>query len=195
MEGVYGKLSGNDSNGRFAHNRGDGLTFISSLYEISTQFEFNFFPFSAAEDDGHLFTPFVFAGIGGFYFNAKGEGNRDLSSLPAERDKFLSIAPSIPFGTGIKAKFSQRVFITLEYGLRKTFTDYIDDVSTIYSENDNRSLIQRGDSRSNDWYAFTGLAISIRLGNKFTSCHFGQGSGRRPQKNFSIPAGNLFERY
>ena len=40
---------------------------------------------------------------------------------------------SIPFGGGVKIGVSDDFNIIIEYGLRKTFTDYIDDVSTTYA--------------------------------------------------------------
>jgi hypothetical protein len=39
---------------------------------------------------------------------------------------------AIPFGVGFKYALDKKSSIGLEYGLRKTFTDYIDDVSTTY---------------------------------------------------------------
>jgi hypothetical protein len=38
----------------------------------------------------------------------------------------------IPFGVGMKYSIDKSSSIGLEYGLRKTFTDYMDDVSTSY---------------------------------------------------------------
>ena len=85
---------------------------------------------------------------------------------------------SIPFGGGVKIGVSDDFNIIIEYGLRKTFTDYIDDVSTTYagipSEFDNitielsdRSLdkmitgpkdgIARGDETNKDWYSLLEL--------------------------------------
>ena len=40
----------------------------------------------------------------------------------------------IPFGFGLKFKFSHRFMFAFEYGIRRTFTDYIDDVSTSYPD-------------------------------------------------------------
>ena len=72
----------------------------------------------------------------------------------------------------------------MEYGIRKTFTDYLDDVGSdsyldleaLTAENgplaaqlSNRSLDgsrygKRGTSSTNDWYAFFGASIAFRLG-------------------------------
>ena len=39
---------------------------------------------------------------------------------------------SIPMGGGVKIAVNESFNIILEYGIRKTFTDYLDDVSTTY---------------------------------------------------------------
>ena len=72
----------------------------------------------------------------------------------------------------------------MEYGIRKTFTDYLDDVhSSRYIDSDqlgaingplaatlsNRSLDgsrfgTRGNPSTKDWYAFFGAMLSFRLG-------------------------------
>jgi hypothetical protein len=98
-----------------------------------------------------------FAGVGGFYFNPQGyfepsnyNGSIPIDELPSSgwynlrklntegqgyfptRDKYLPFSVSIPFGLGATIRISREVSIGFEYGLRKTFTDYIDDVSTTY---------------------------------------------------------------
>ena len=52
------------------------------------------------------------------------------------RKKYSRLQVSIPIGLGFKYGLSQRMSISFEYGLRKTFTDYIDDVSTTYVHED-----------------------------------------------------------
>jgi hypothetical protein len=41
---------------------------------------------------------------------------------------------AIPFGIGAKMNVSKKVGIGLEWGPRKTFTDYLDDVSGTYPD-------------------------------------------------------------
>ncbi|MEC8968226.1 MAG: hypothetical protein VX756_03685, partial [Bacteroidota bacterium] len=102
---------------------------------------------------------------------------------------------SIPFGIGAKLNLSNRVAISLEYGMRKTFTDFLDDVSGLYpnqallvqetgtglsAELSDRSVnpdginnsnygLQRGNPNNNDWYAFSGFIVTFSLVKK-TSC-------------------------
>src|SRR6185295_10199877 len=83
-----------------------------------------------------------FAGIGVFYFNPKTVYRGkvyDLRSLLTEgqgivpgRGKYSLIQPCIPLGVGFKYTIDRKWGLGLELGLRKTFTDYIDDVSTTY---------------------------------------------------------------
>jgi hypothetical protein len=98
-----------------------------------------------------------FAGVGGFYFNPQSyfDASAYRGSIPAEdlpangwynlrplntegqgyfptRNKYSRVSVSIPFGLGATLRLSREIAIGLEYGLRKTFTDYMDDVSTTY---------------------------------------------------------------
>ena len=85
---------------------------------------------------------YITAGIGAFYFNPKesyqgtwyniydycleGQG---LSGGPPQ---FKRISFSIPFGIGARYTIAKKYTIGIEYLFRKTFTDYIDGVSTNY---------------------------------------------------------------
>jgi opacity protein-like surface antigen len=88
-------------------------------------------------------TPYVFAGIGIYRFNpsttdaagskvflqplsTEGQGFRDGAS-PYKRTQF-----SVPFGFGADYSLNEDMRLGLEFGYRKLFTDYVDDVSTTY---------------------------------------------------------------
>ena len=99
---------------------------------------------------------------------------------------------ALPFGGGIKYNLTSQVRIALEVGLRKLFTDYLDDVSGDYASSadllagrgaQSLDLSYRGDELANgnpdypakgitrgspkykDFYYFTGLHLSFRLGD------------------------------
>ena len=199
-----GNISGEDSHSSDEFQQQRNLSFYSHIYELSAGIEFNFRKFNpfnppSAFKQADLFTPFVFIGIGGFYFNPKTEldGNiYELQPLKTEGESYSRIGVSIPFGLGIKLRASQRTLISLEYGLRKTFTDYIDDVSGKYPESpesldqttrklSDRSLdqqgsdgsnwgTQRGNSQTTDWYSFVGMTITFNLTVNPHRCHFNQ---------------------
>jgi hypothetical protein len=88
-------------------------------------------------------TPYVFAGVGIFHFKPFTKdvnGNKVfLQPLSTEGQGFISgrnayklTQFSIPFGFGVDYSLNEDMRVGLELGYRKTFTDYIDDVSTTY---------------------------------------------------------------
>lgn len=86
-------------------------------------------------------------------------------------------------GAGLKFALNDKINIGAEVGMRKTFTDYLDDVSHFYAGDDlliengkettlllsNRSdrprtsESQRGNPTQNDLYLFGGLTVSFNL--------------------------------
>lgn len=162
---LYLKATGSDPDGRYGFLINKGQSFTSNLYELSAVAEFNFFPFSTAEAKSYPATPFLFLGIGGFYHSPSG------STVGLDATNFSNMVMNLPFGFGFKFKASQRIIFTLEYGMRKTYTDHIDAASTIYPS----SQLQFGYELTNDWYTYTGLSLSIRLGRQFNDCAFGNG--------------------
>ena len=93
--------------------------------------------------------PYGVLGIGMFHFNPQGSltdanGNKtwyDLKPLHTEgegfpeypqRKNYSLTQVNIPMGLGVKYFLSDRVNISFEVLHRKTFTDYVDDVSTEY---------------------------------------------------------------
>src|SRR5690606_14576938 len=107
---------------------------------------------------------------------------------------------AIPFGGGLRFALNDNIRIGAELGLRKLFTDYLDDVSTVYADQNelmafrgpeavelayrgdelqNSTLsypaagAQRGGAKLKDWYYFTGINISLRIGSKGTGGGFG----------------------
>jgi hypothetical protein len=118
--------------------------------------------------------------------------------LPGGPDKYKLDAFALAFGLGAKVNLAGRFAVSFEYSLRFTTTDYLDDVSTIYYDNlvlldeigevssqladrrlnkevptgidGNGTGMQRGDPTRNDWYAYAGLMLTMRLGKKPTTC-------------------------
>lgn len=101
------------------------------------------------EDYKPRLSPYGVIGIGVFHFNPQGSltdanGNKtwyDLKPLHTEgegfpeypnRKNYALTQVNIPLGLGAKFYLSERVNFSLEVLHRKTFTDYIDDVSTQY---------------------------------------------------------------
>jgi len=181
-----------------------GLHFRSSVLELSGQLEFNFLPYESG-NPLYTWTPFIYTGISIFHHNPQAE-NEDtngewvnLQELGTEgqgtttypdRKEYSLIQFAIPMGGGIKIAVNKSFNIILEYGARKTFTDYLDDVSTTYPGNtsipgfSNESYAmsdpegthvageQRGDSDKKDWYSFAGITLSFKLNNNTKGCDY-----------------------
>ena len=197
----YGHLEG--GNPDYIERR--NLSFRSYLFEGSMRAEFNFFPFSM-RDDHYVWTPFIFGGLGFFTFNPtayytdpfNGEsGWYDLQPLGTEgqgtplapdRTPYTLKQLSMPFGIGVKYHPSKSLTLSAEYGFRKTWTDYIDDVSTTYVDNEqlayisgdlaagladrsdevvpgyvNAAGIKRGDDTLDDWFAYFNVSVTVSL--------------------------------
>lgn len=153
--GVYYNLvSGSDAltSEPFRNNR--NLSFRSNIFELSAQGEF----FFTKQQSGHQyriknakgmknydFQGYLFLGVGAFYFEpqAKYHGNwvnlqplgTEGQGMPGEKKKYSRISVCIPYGIGVKYSINREYAIGLEVGMRKTFTDYIDDVSGVYYDN------------------------------------------------------------
>lgn len=149
------------------------IHFRSPVLETSVQGEYYFWHVDRLGDRyrritrsrgwiGWDFKAYVFAGIGGFYFEpqarflaadfnqndfpgvipAEGlppDGWYNLRALRTEgqgyfptRDTYSPLGLVVPMGVGITFSMSRELTFGVEYGFRKTFTDYIDDVSTLY---------------------------------------------------------------
>ena len=182
-----------------AKNR--GLHFKSPIYELSGQVEFNFLPFQPG-NPLYTWTPYVYSGISIFHYNPKAENKNgswvDSQELGTEgqgttsfpkREKYSLIQYAIALGGGFKIAVNPSFNIILEYGVRKTFTDYLDDVSTTYPGGDLTYMTseaiymsdptgthevgeQRGNPDKKDWYSFAGITLSFKLNNNTKGCDY-----------------------
>jgi hypothetical protein len=91
------------------------------------------------------FSPYVFAGVGMFYFNPQARYQNvwyDLQPLGTEGQQIPGAQPgpyslvqvSLPFGAGVTLRMSEYAGMNFEIGYRTTLTDYLDDVSTSYPD-------------------------------------------------------------
>jgi hypothetical protein len=172
------------------------------------------------------FSPYLFAGLAVFRFNPYaytttkqkvflnplGTEGQGLAGYP----KSYSLTQlAIPFGGGIKFVVSDKFRVGLEFGLRKLFTDYLDDISTNYA--DEAELFaargqlavdmayrgdevatgnpaypakgaQRGSPKAKDYYYFLGLHLTYTLGLGGSGGIF-RGGGNH--KKYGCPANPL----
>lgn len=140
------KTTGKDEMERKKRN----LHFRSNLFEAYAAIEFYPTVFLEQEDGlWHKLRPYGVIGIGYFKMNPKAQyiapnGDRtwvELQPLRLEgqgmaeypdRKPYSLWQQEIPMGVGLKYYMKENMYIGLEILHRKTFTDYIDDVSTKY---------------------------------------------------------------
>ena len=173
------------------------LSFKSNLTEAFAVLEVSLLDFSAKK-----FTPYAYGGIVLFHFNpytynadnekvflqplsTEGQGLTDYPDRKVYKLNQFAAA----FGGGFKFAVSNCTSISLEFSQRKTFTDYLDDVSTSYVDQNKLlaakgqqavDLSYRGDEVHNplpypsdgeqrgtpteaDWYYFVGISADVRL--------------------------------
>jgi len=186
-----GEIAGDDEVSGFVENR--GLNFNSKITDFSAVMELNFLNYITGSTRNFL-APYIFLGIGVFMFEPESNGIL-LKELGTEGQNvgFNGGTPygtteiAFPFGFGFKYSISKKLGFAFEWGLRKTMTDYIDDISTTYYLNGesidpgNQAQIMsdptmshkpyeaRGNPTTKDWYSFFGLTVTYKFilgGNK-----------------------------
>ncbi len=206
VEFNWGMVAGDDRLTAWANRNNRLLQFRSHILEFGARYEF----MAIKERVGHRYRlrgikgqkalelyPYGFIGIAGFYFNPQGldaSGTwRDLAPLHTEgqslivtRKDYSQFQFAIPIGFGFKYAIDKQWLVGLEYGMRKTFTDYIDDVSTTYFDNETIKNLhgataayladpnlgknpdyaagqQRGDPTDHDVYMFLTVSVNYKL--------------------------------
>ena len=191
---MFGKVSGDDKQGRNKArnlNFSSGLTegHLGVQYYITPLGQRSLTPYVFAGLALYHFNPYTHDTSGTKYYlkplSTEGQGFID------GKDYYSLTKIAIPFGAGVKLSLSDKINVGLELGFRKLFTDYLDDVSDVYVD---RNLLltnrgakavelayrgdeikegtfnypdggsQRGSPKVKDWYYFTGLTLSYKLG-------------------------------
>ena len=193
------------------------LSFETSVFEFSTVIEYYLFDLNFRK-----YSPYAFAGLALYRFNPytyTQAGERVfLRPLSTEgqglaayrgREPYSRTQLAIPFGGGVKFVINDNLRIGAEIGIRKLFTDYLDDVSSFYVDpadlleargqlavdlsyrgdevaGGNPSYpgkeTQRGSAKNKDYYAFAGVHLTYRLGGEK-----GMGGGRGKKNSTGCP--------
>ncbi|MCH2044682.1 MAG: DUF6089 family protein [Saprospiraceae bacterium] len=196
---IYGQIAGDDQNSAAASGRRQrNLHFKSNIFESATIVQVSPLPFLPTKKFRPI-VPYAYLGTAVFHTNPKayyqgewvelqplGTEGQGMSNYPNRR-KYKRTQFSMPFGGGIRFSLSQRVNISIEYGWRKTFTDYIDDISIGYvplneleagngqlaAALSNRMLDANGNQielldeprglPAKDWYTFMQVMVGVNL--------------------------------
>jgi hypothetical protein len=152
----YLLLAGDDKLTAEKYRNNRNLNFKSNVFELSTRMEFGISSFKRSgvyklkrSSLGRInrrkaFEVIGFVGIGVFYFNPKGKNptngkweklydlHTEGQGLPNGPSQYKRVSVSIPMGIAVHYIIDKDWSLGLELCYRKTFTDYLDDVSTNY---------------------------------------------------------------
>lgn len=189
----YGKLSANDSESENVSIQERNLNFKSFIYDLNIGFEFNFFKFKFSSRR-KISTPYLYGGISIFKFNPMGQNFNGewlyLQTISTEgqsiNQQYKLVSWSLPFGFGYKTQLKNKLSMGIEWIWHKTYTDYLDDVSSYYPEAEllspeayeinyqNNQIITPGKSRgnpnNNDWFNFFGITFTYKIKNRSIKC-------------------------
>jgi hypothetical protein len=207
---AYGRITGDDSkaadqndpDAKFRYNR--NMNFRNDILELSAVGIFDLIENRNNYLKRPDFVPYLFGGVGVIHHNPKGlDANGNYEALQPLRTEAQSKGYSltqfvIPFGAGARYKLNRSFDLGLELGFRKTFTDYLDDVSGNYAANRNALASgqaqyfgwditrnfpgtyeranqggeMRGKSNEKDWYTTLGVSVNYILAPKVKSPKF-----------------------
>jgi len=194
--GQFAIISGSDANAPSEEIRSRNLDFRSIIGEGHLAGEF-YIPGYQPYNLSRPLSPYLFVGIAGTYFNPQTDFEGETVSLqalgtegqgmPGFDPRYRKFAFSVPFGLGVKFAVTDKLNVGLELGLRRSFSDYLDDVSGSYVAYEqllagngplaaalgNRTGeyygkepvsvetgTPRGDQARGDWYYILGVTVS-----------------------------------
>ncbi len=133
----FGRVDGDDARGAYPER---GYRFESSIVEANLTGELHLIRIRHTEQS---FTfPYIYAGIGGFYFNPKAPLDGVLlelqplgtegQGLPGYNAPYARTQVNFPLGFGLRFFVNDKWSVCLEAGGRLLLTDYLDDVSDTF---------------------------------------------------------------
>lgn len=186
------------------------LSFESKIFETTILLELHPLKWSKATERFPV-SPYVFGGMGFFKFNPQASYNGDMVDLqplgtegqgmPGYGNHYELRSLVAPFGLGFRYEIG-RWSIDLEYGWRRTNTDYLDDISANYvayndlldakgavaaqlgNKVDAPTGKQRGNDKVKDWYSIPVLTVAYRLSFE----NSGYISGSKGKKAMNCPS-------
>lgn len=206
---MFNRIEAYDSKSSDPWQINRNLHFRNDFVESSLMVEINFWDYQIGTSDA--FTPYLTAGLGYFGMQPQAEYKGvwyDLQPMGTEGqgtsgggEFYASNGLTMPFGVGFKMNIASVLGFSIEWSIRKTWTDHFDDVSGTYVDpallldeggplvvtmadrslqpsgpSGNNAGMQRGDPGRDDWYALCYASLNFRLdklqGSCFKNIHF-----------------------
>lgn len=191
---AYIRVAGYDNASDADYALARNLSFEADIFELNAQVVYDFVGTNAVANARPAFTPYVFVGLGLMNYTpftyidqVARTGKVELQPLRTEDQEtpYALTQVVIPMGFGFRFKLGDAWNLHIESSVRKTFTDYLDDVSgdtpgagyplcpciprgqiSYRSEQGIPLTTRRGNPTTDDWYGMTTVGVSyiIKLG-------------------------------
>lgn len=128
-------------------------TFKSTIYGLDFRGEFNFLPYGIGETFKRLkrWSPYVGVGLGGVISTTEGK---------------VHGAFTVPMAVGIKFKLRERLNLTGEFCMTKSFGDKLDGaISDLQG-------LKSSFAKNTDWYSNILVSITYEFGKRCETCHY-----------------------
>lgn len=192
------QLAGDDKWGKNAERE---LKFRTLSVDLSLLMEYSLIHWEYSNNQNYRHHIFLSSGVALFYYNPMGKYKNkwySLRSLGTEGQglkpgtkKYSPVSYSLPLNFGYRYMLSRLTVIGMEFCFRKTFTDYVDDVSGYYYDNGaiaekngeaaayladpktvkSRDGSGRGNPLKGDNYSFMNFTYSRFLGSPYSKFH------------------------
>lgn len=199
LTGNVGRVGADDADSRNLFEQARNLNFTSRVLDGTGELEFNFLEYVHGSQD-KFFTPYLSGGLTIHNFNPQTEFEGDIVDLQplGTEGQFIGqeyklTKVGLAYGGGFKVSLNYEWSLDIFVSARNLFTDYLDDVSTVYADKEDieqfhgetaallsdRSISvigvdaeeisapgrQRGDSSNNDTYVFAGVTLVYYFGD------------------------------
>ncbi|MGD0581777.1 MAG: DUF6089 family protein [Bacteroidales bacterium] len=144
---LAGGVRASDLDFKNAFQQARAASFSGEVGEVAAQFEFNFFNYSTLGRRWN-YSPYIAGGVGVAVVNTTS----------------FAVIPVIPFSFGFKVNIYKNLGLEVEYSFRKTFYDNFDGLKDFIDPADHGWL------HDNDWYTFTGVALTWKMYNRLAGC-------------------------
>lgn len=145
-----GRIFGSDIKSSDPFQQKRGVIFGTRIIEAGADIQYNFLDFNYARRRPRNWSPYLFAGLAVFTFKPDQE--------KVEPYKTTGIA--IPFGAGIKWQVKGPWSVGVEFGTRKTFTDYLDNYN---AHGAGIPKNYQSDPTRKDMYYYSSLSVSYTI--------------------------------
>ncbi|MDA7803408.1 DUF6089 family protein [Crocinitomix sp.] len=166
------RIQGTDANSDSGPRRGRNLQFKNDLLHLNAKFEY--YPqILTVADVGYRgryrldYQTYFFAGVGGVLHNPKAEfegENVKLRQLMTEGVSYSPVALTVPLGAGLFFTYNRVHRYGLELAWNWTFTDYLDDISTVYVDPSQMSSDPLAPQLANRYSGFGNVPDAVQYG-------------------------------